>query len=97
MTLIIAGKVYVDPADRDEFIEGHRTIVEQARKYPGCLDVAISPDPVDAGRVNLFEYWESKEILAAWRAIAPRPTTSIAIRVGEALKHEVSHSGLPFD
>lgn len=52
MALIIAGKLYVDPRDRDRFIEGHRVIVERAREQPGCLNLAISPDPTEAGRVN---------------------------------------------
>jgi quinol monooxygenase YgiN len=97
LTLIVAGKLYVDPRDRDRFIEGHRNIVEQARKHPGCLDLAISPDPSEAGRVNIFEYWESRETLDTWRAIAPPPSVSIGIKDDQVLKHEISSSGPPFD
>lgn len=97
MALIIAGKLYVDPRDRDRFIAGYRGIVEQARQQPGCLDLAISPDPTDVGRVNLFEYWESRETLDAWRAIAPPPSVSVAIKDDQALKHEISKTDLPFD
>jgi quinol monooxygenase YgiN len=96
VTLIIAGKVYVDPSGRDGFIEGHRVVVEQARQYPGCLDVSISPDPLEPGRVNVVEYWESAEVLEAWRARSPRPTTSVPIQSDHVLKHEISHTGLPF-
>ncbi|WP_158893940.1 putative quinol monooxygenase [Amycolatopsis anabasis] len=97
MTLIVAGKVYVNPPERDRFVEGHRSIVEQAREYPGCLDLSISPDPLDPGRVNIFEYWESKERLDAWRAISPRPSVAIGIEDDQVLKHEIAASGPPFD
>lgn len=97
MALIVAGKVYVDPSDRDRFVEGHRDIIEQSRRQPGCLDLSISPDPTEAGRVNIFEYWESQETLEAWRAIAPPPSVSIDIKDGQVLKHQISRSGPPFD
>jgi hypothetical protein len=67
----------------DRLIEGHRNIVEQARKHPGCLDLAISPDPTEAGRVNIFEYWESKDTLDTWRA------------TGGGAKHALTHSICP--
>jgi hypothetical protein len=47
--------------------------------------------------VNVFEYWESKETLDTWRAMAPSPTASIDIQDDQALKHEISKSGPPFD
>ncbi|HEY3482529.1 MAG TPA: antibiotic biosynthesis monooxygenase family protein [Streptomyces sp.] len=96
MTVIIAGPVYVEPADRDRFVEGHQVIVEAARRHPGCFDVAISADPVEADRVNLFEYWESEEVLTAWRASAPAPTVRIPIRDGRVRKHVIARSGDPF-
>jgi quinol monooxygenase YgiN len=96
VAVIVAGKVYVDPAARDRFIEAHRHIVEQARKHPGCLDLAISPDPIEEGRVNIFEHFESREALEAWRAIAPAPAASSDIEDVQVLKHEVSGSGPPF-
>ncbi|GAB3644519.1 putative quinol monooxygenase [Glycomyces tarimensis] len=97
MRVIVAGPVYVDPAQRDRFIEGHRALVERARSSPGCLDVSISPDSLEAGRVNLFEYWESRETLEAWRARAPRPSTDVAIDSVDVSKHDVARSGPPFD
>ncbi|SFB54503.1 Antibiotic biosynthesis monooxygenase [Amycolatopsis marina] len=97
MALIVAGKVYVAPQERDRFIEGHRELITQGRAHPGCLDLAISPDPVEPGRVNLVEYWESGEALDAWRAIAPAPSTSVRISDVQVLKHEVAKSGPPFD
>lgn len=95
--VIVAGKVHVDPAVRDRFVEAHREIVERSREYPGCLDVSISADSVEPGRVNLFEYWDSHATLDAWRAISPAPSERIEMLDAQVLKHEVSNTRGPFD
>ncbi|GAA2102471.1 antibiotic biosynthesis monooxygenase [Streptomyces albiaxialis] len=97
MTVIVAGAVYVAPEERDRFVAGHQEIVARARAHPGCLDVSISPDPLDPGRVNIYEYWDSVETLDAWRAISPVPAVSISLKSDQVLKHEVARTGPPFD
>jgi quinol monooxygenase YgiN len=95
--LIIAGPVYAGADGRDEFVEGHREIVERARSYPGCLDLAITCDTVEPGRVDIHEVWESEEQLDTWRAVAPTPPDSTPrILRDEVQKHQVSSSGPPF-
>jgi antibiotic biosynthesis monooxygenase len=42
--------------------------VRLARQAPGCLDFAVSADPVDPTRVNVFERWTGPEDLAGFRA-----------------------------
>ncbi|MBX3480327.1 MAG: antibiotic biosynthesis monooxygenase [Caulobacter sp.] len=39
------------------------TCSRQARAAEGCLDFAVSEDPVEPDRVNVFERWESAEAL----------------------------------
>ncbi|WP_241485105.1 putative quinol monooxygenase [Nocardiopsis potens] len=95
--MIVAGRVYVDPRDRERFVEEHRGTIEAARNAPGCLDMAISPDPVDPARVNIFEHFETAEALEYWRATAPVPEGAVAIEKDQVLKHEISASGPPFD
>ncbi|MEV7097863.1 antibiotic biosynthesis monooxygenase [Amycolatopsis sp. NPDC051045] len=97
MTVIIAGPVYVDPADRDRLVDGFRVVVERARAHPGCLDVSISPDSVDPRRVNILEHWESEEVLDAWRAVAPHPDAEGPIDADGVRKHVVAWTGRPFD
>lgn len=97
MTVIIAGYVRVEPEDRDRYVEGHQNVVARAREHPGCLDVSICADPLDPGRINIFEHWESAEVLDAWRAIAPPPAVSAEIRDAVVAKHVVASSGPPFD
>ncbi|MFG3256540.1 putative quinol monooxygenase [Streptomyces sp. NPDC048172] len=97
MSVIVAGAVHVAPEERDRVVEGHQEIVARAREHPGCLDVSISADPLDPGRVNIYEYWDSAETLEAWRAVAPVPTVRAELTGNEVLKHEVARTGPPFD
>ncbi|PRX45988.1 quinol monooxygenase YgiN [Prauserella shujinwangii] len=97
MQVIVAGAVHVAPENRDRFVAGHRQLVERARAYPGCLDLSISADPLEASRVNIFEHWESQEVLDAWRASAPSPSVRIDLEDGHMAKHEIARSGPPFD
>jgi quinol monooxygenase YgiN len=94
--LIIAGWLRVAPPDRDTFVANHQDLIRRARQAPGCLDLDISPDPVDPGRVNNFERWESEEHLNAWRAVANAPAPFTEVLDGDMQKYEVSSSGPPF-
>lgn len=51
--LIIAGHARVAEADRDAYVTAHGDLVQRARKSAGCLDVAISADPLDGAREHL--------------------------------------------
>jgi quinol monooxygenase YgiN len=93
--LIIAGNLSVSPQDRDRWVAAHREIVQLARSQPGCIDLSFSADPVDAGRVNMFEQWESEEHLEAWRAMADPPPKP-EILSASVQKHHVSSSEPPF-
>lgn len=73
--------------DRDAWID--------ARSQPGCVDLYFCADPIDEGRVNMFEQWESEEALEAWRAVAEPPPKPEILR-GNVLKYKVSSSGPPF-
>lgn len=75
--LIIAGTFEVDPAQRDEFIAGREAGMRESRAEAGCIDYVLSADPIEPGRVYLFERWESAEHLAPHlaRVSAPKPPT----------------------
>ncbi|MFD0557084.1 quinol monooxygenase YgiN [Stackebrandtia endophytica] len=77
--LIIAGSLRVAPEDRDGYVASLDNLIRTTRAKPGCLDFVIAADPVDPGRVNLLERWESEELLAAHQATAdvPEPVTEI--------------------
>ena len=95
--LIIAGTFEVDPARRDEFIAGREAGMRESRAEAGCLDYVMSADPIEPGRVCLFERWESKEHLAPHlaRMRAPRPEEPDAVPVlsAELLQYEIAATG----
>jgi len=53
--LIIAGKLHVHPQERDRWVAAHEEITRIARSQPGCLDLHLSADPLEEGRINLFD------------------------------------------
>jgi heme-degrading monooxygenase HmoA len=93
--VIIAGNIHLRPEDRDRWVEAHLEIMKLARSQPGCVGLYLCADPVDAGRVNLFELWETEEELEAWRAVA-EPPPKPEILSGNVQKHLISSSGPPF-
>ncbi len=94
--LIIAGYLLTEPELRDQIIDDHRDLVERARATPGCLDLAISPDPLDPARINNFELWESEAALHQWRPSANAPDIARHIRGGQMQQYAVESAKDPF-
>src|SRR5215211_8340916 len=69
--VIVAGHVTVEPQQRESYLAGCASVVEQARGTAGCLDFAITADLIDPGRVNIFERWESQAPSKPSAAAAP--------------------------
>ena len=69
--VIVAGHVTVEPQERESYLAACVIIVEQARGAAGCLDVAITADLTEPGRVNIFERWESQAVLESFRRSGP--------------------------
>ena len=65
--VIVAGHLIVDPTGRESYLAGCVTVVEQARRSPGCLDYALTADLVDPARIDIFERWESQAAVDAFR------------------------------
>jgi quinol monooxygenase YgiN len=94
--LIIAGHSTLDAADRDRYMTAHHNLIRRARQAPGCLDLAITADPLDPTRVNVFERWQSKEHLDAWRAVARAPRSKIKLGSVDVMMYVVSDVRPPF-
>ncbi|MFC4016124.1 putative quinol monooxygenase [Nonomuraea purpurea] len=91
--LIVAGKGYVDPEQRQTFLAGLEASVRHTRAEPGCLDYVVAADPVEPGRINVYERWESKEHLEAHlAAMAPPAQPAPAVLGREIAKYEISSS-----
>jgi quinol monooxygenase YgiN len=71
--VIVAGRITVDPEQRESYLAGSIGVVEKARRAAGCLDFAIMADLLDPGRVNLFERWESQAAGAEYDIADMRP------------------------
>jgi quinol monooxygenase YgiN len=93
---IIAGCITVDEDERDRYVEAHRALVVRARTAPGCLDVAITADPVDPRRVNNFELWDSWDAVEAWRPQAHAPDAGITVHDVDVTAYEVASTRPPF-
>jgi quinol monooxygenase YgiN len=88
--IIVSGRLSVDPEARAVYLDGCRTVLEQARSAPGCLDFALSADPLEPGRINVYERWESDEDLARFRGSGPSDEQSAQIRDASVAKYRIS-------
>lgn len=86
----------MSPGDRDRYVDEFRSLVEAAREAQGCLDVSITADSVDPGRVNNFECWANQDDLDSWRASAPVPDVDIDVEPGEMKEYVVARTREPF-
>ena len=86
VTVIVAGKLTIKPGSRDEFVRRSQAAVLLARQNEACADFAVSADPSDPDRVNIFEKWASRQALEAFRSAGPEDdlfTLVAAFDVGE--------------
>ena len=88
--VIVAGHVTVEPEERDAYVAGCRSVVEQARSAAGCLDFAISADLLDPGRVNIFERWESQAAVDAFRGDGPSEEQGAAMLTASVAEYDVA-------
>lgn len=93
--LIIAGHLIVAPEERDRFVEGCQSVVEAARRAPGCADFAITADSVDPGQVRVYELWESEADLLAFRGSGPSDGQQAAIRSADVRRFSIASVGEP--
>lgn len=88
--IIVAG--YLKTDDRRSYLEGCEEVVRQARVACGCLDFALSPDPVDPARINVFERWASVTDLEAFRGSGPDGDQTVQILKADVRQFEVTSS-----
>jgi quinol monooxygenase YgiN len=88
--VIVAGHVTVEPQERDSYLAGCVSVVEQARRAAGCLDFAIAADLVDSGRVNIFERWESQAAVEAFRGSGPSDEQGAAMLSASVAEYDIA-------
>ncbi len=65
--IIVAGRLYVDPGQRDAYLAATFDVAAKARAAAGCLDFVQAADPLEPGRINIFEQWGSDEDVERFR------------------------------
>jgi len=86
---IVAGHIVVEPGDRDTYLAGCISVVRAARQANGCLDFAVSADPVEPGRVNVYERWQSRAAVEEFRGSGPSEELGAAISEVVVSEYEV--------
>ena len=94
-SIIVAGRLYVDPAVRDEYVADCLSVIEQARAASGCLDFVLSSDPIESSRINVYERWESDAHLEQFRGAGPEPDQAAKIHDARVVKYRISSSEAP--
>ena len=88
--VIAAGHTIVEPQQRESYLARCMSVVEQARGIAGCLDFAITADPLDPGRVNNFERWESQAAVETFRGSSPSGKQAAAMLSASVGEYDVS-------
>jgi quinol monooxygenase YgiN len=79
--VIVAGTFEVNPDQREAFLAGRIERMHTSRAERGCLEYTFSADPIDPGRVLLYERWASQEDLDAHLAAPPTRSASSGAEV----------------
>ena len=88
--IIVAGQILVEPQHREGYLQGCIQAIEQARNAPGCLDFALTADLVTAGRINVFERWESAAAVRSFRGDGPSEEQQTEMVSASVSEYEVS-------
>jgi quinol monooxygenase YgiN len=89
MPVIVAGRIYVRPRQRDKFLAGSRAAMVAARAAKGCRDFVVAPDPLERLRVNVFELWDSYAALTAFRGSGPDDGLSALITRADVREYTI--------
>lgn len=80
----------VEPAARAEYLAGCVETVRLARAADGCLDFHLSADPIEPGRINIFERWTSAEAVEAFRGSGPSDEQQGAVLGATVEQHQIA-------
>ena len=88
--VIVAGHLIVDPQQRQSYLADCASVVEQARRAPGCLDFSITADLLDPGRIAIFERWESQAAVETFRGSGPTDEQGAAMLAASVAEYDVA-------
>ena len=88
--IIIAGRLYVAPEQRDDYLKALADVPAKARQFRGCLDFVQAADPVEPGRINVYERWQSDDDVLAFRASGGSPPPLPKVQQFDVKKYRVA-------
>jgi quinol monooxygenase YgiN len=88
--VIVSGHLIVAAEHREAYLATCVTVVEAARRAPGCLDFALSADLLDPGRINILERWESQTAVEAFRGAGVDDEQGAAILTASVAEYDVA-------
>lgn len=90
---IVSGMIFVRPGKRQKLLSLSADAITKARATAGCVDFAVSADPIEADRVNVYEAWESEDALPRFRGEGPSKRMLSLIVGAEVARDRVASSG----
>ena len=93
--VIVSGHLTVAPEARADYLHGCADVVRAARATPGCLDFAIGADLIEPGRINVFERWDSRAAVEAFRGDGPSDEQNAAILHASVAEYDVTGAARP--
>jgi quinol monooxygenase YgiN len=90
--VIVSGWIQVEPAARASYLEGCVDVVVAARAAPGCIDFHLAADPIEPGRINVFEQWASVAAVESFRGSGPSDDQQGLILAAHVEQHEIASS-----
>lgn len=90
--IIVAGHLRVDPAVRQTYLEGCRSLIEVARRTEGCQDFHLSADALELDRINIYEAWDSTAAVESFRGSGPDDGQGEMIRSADVHQFTIASS-----
>ena len=88
--IIVAGALFLAAEDRDRYLAAVADVARLARQAPGCLDFVQVADPLDPGRIHVYERWATDQDLLRFRTSGgPEPDVP-SLSSAEVHKYRIS-------
>jgi len=91
--IIIAGHLRVAASERGQYLAAVGDTAIQARHAPGCQDFVQAADPIDPERINIYERWDTDELLMSFRTSgeeSDQPPLTPELLGAEVAKYRIS-------
>ncbi len=92
--VIVGGTFEFEPDQREAFLAGQHEMMRNSRSEPGCLEYTFSADPLEPGRVLLFERWVDQESLdthlAGLRNAPPSPGVGVVPKSASIVIYDIA-------